>query len=144
VQLAGQWLTETENDSRLEEFESKYIESLATTVPLLWSVLLRPIDEYSSNSAESRALGLARSGEDDEAADCFRALSNADQSELRHRFNMAYCLFLTGDIEEALATTLEPLRAQLQGPFYMPRLKERKEQFKFGATCYLTAYLAWR
>ena len=144
VQLAGQWLTETEHDSMLESCESKYIESLATSVPLLWSVLLRPIDEFSSSAAENGALELIRSGAYVEAADSFRTLSEAERFELRHRFNRAYCLSLTGDIEEALATTRESLRAQFQDPSYMASLKNRKEQFEFGATCYLTAYLDWR
>jgi hypothetical protein len=144
VQLAGQWLTETKHDPMLEECESKYIESLAASVPLLWSVLLRPIDEFSSSSAENGALELIRSGAYDEAADTFRALSEAEQFELRHRFNLAYCLSLTGNIEEALATTRESLRAQFQAPLYMASLKKRKEHFEFGATCYLLASLAWR
>jgi hypothetical protein len=144
VQLAEQWLAGTTNDSRLEEFESKYIESLATSVPLLWSILLRPIDEFASSSAENRALELVRSGAYDEAADSFRALSNTEQSELRHCFNLAYCLSLIGNIEEALATTQGSLRAQLRDPSSMPGLKKRKERFEFGATCYLTAQLGWQ
>jgi tetratricopeptide (TPR) repeat protein len=107
-------------------------------------VLLRPIDEFSSSSAENEALDLIRSGDYDEAADGFRAISKAEQFEIRHRFNLAYCLSLTGDIEEALATTRASLRAQFQDPSYMPSLKKWKEQFEFGATCYLTAYLDWR
>ena len=131
VQLAGEWLTETKHDSVLEECESMYIESLATSVPLFWSVLLRPIDEFSSSSAENEALELIRSGAYDEAADSFRALSEAAQFELRHRFNLAYCLSLTGDIEEAHTTTRESLRAQFQSLSYMPSLKKRTE----GAIC---------
>ena len=107
------------HDSRLEECESKYIESLATSAPLLWSVLLRPIDGFSASSAEKGALELIRSGAYDEAADSFRTLSKAEQFELRHRFNLAYCLSLTGDIEEALTTTRESLRAQFQDLSYM-------------------------
>jgi hypothetical protein len=144
VQLAEQWLAVTTNDSRLEEFESKYIESLATSVSLLWSILLRPIDEFASSSAENRALELVRSGVYDEAADSFRAPSNAEQTKLRHCFNLAYCLSLIGNIEEALATTRGSLRTQLRDPSYMPSLKKRKEQFEFGATCYLTAQLGWQ
>src|SRR5262245_43792617 len=109
VQLAAQWLTEPKNDSRLAELESKYIESLSTSVSPFWFVLLHPIEESSSSSAEKRALELVQLGAYDEAVDSFRALSNAEQSELRHRFNLAYCLSLTGDIEEALATTRESL-----------------------------------
>ena len=144
VQLAGRWLSETKNDSMLEELESKYINLLATSVPLLWPVLLRPIDEFSSSSAENEALNLIRSGDYDEAADGFRAISRAEQFEIRHRFNLAYCLSLTGDIEEALATTRASLRGPFQDASYMPSLKKWKEQFEFGATCYLTAYLDWR
>lgn len=144
VQLAEQWLTETKNDSRLEELESKYIESLAASVPLLRSVLLRPIDEFASSSAENRALELVRNGAYDEAADSFRALSTVEQSKLRHRFNLAYCLSLTGNIEEALATMRESLRAQLPDPSYMLSFKHPKEQFEFGAICYLAAHLDWR
>ena len=144
VQLAEQWLTAPKNDSRLAEFESKYIESLSTSVSPLWFVLLRPIDEFSSSSAENRALELVQLGAYDEAVDSFSALSNAEQSELRHHFNLAYCLSLTGNIEEALATTRESLRAQFQTRSYMPSLKTRKKQFEFGATCYLTAQLGWQ
>ena len=88
VRLVVRWLTETQNDPMLEEYESKYIESLATSVPLLWPVLLCPIDKFSSSSAENRALELAHSGAYAEAANSFRVLSNAEQSKLRHRFNL--------------------------------------------------------
>ena len=104
---------------------------VATSVPMLWSVLLRPIDEFSSSAAENGALELIRRVLTLKPQIASEPLE-AERFELRHRFNRAYVYPLTVTRGGA-ATRENPPRAQFQDPSYMASLKNRKEQFEFGA-----------